>query len=151
MYEESFRTPLMMRLPDGYNARGDINEMVQNIDLAPTFLELAGIQPPDEMQGISLVPLLKGKKVRRWRDALYYHYYEYPGEHEARPHYGIRTEQYKLIHFYGDIDEWELFDIISDPHEMRNLIDDPAYDSVEKQLRGRLAELRKFYNVPEEI
>lgn len=150
MYEESFRTPLMMRLPAGYNARGDIGEMVQNIDLAPTFLDMAGIDPPEEMQGVSLVPLLKGAKVKNWRDALYYHYYEYPGEHDTRPHYGIRTTQYKLIHFYGDIDEWEMYDLTKDPHEMSNLIDDPAYDALEADLRDRLAELRKFYNVPEE-
>jgi arylsulfatase A-like enzyme len=124
--------------------------MVQNIDLAPTFLELAGVRPPDEMQGISLVPLLKGSEVRKWRDALYYHYYEYPGEHDTRPHYGIRTERYKLIHFYGDTDHWELYDLIGDPQEMRNVIDDPSYDMEEESLRNRLAELRRSYNVPEE-
>jgi arylsulfatase A-like enzyme len=150
MYEESFRTPLVMRLPVDYNARGDINEMVQNIDMAPTFLELAGIDPPDDMQGISLVPLLKGDKPKRWRDALYYQYYEYPAEHAVRKHYGIRTERYKLIHFYDDIDQWELYDLSTDQHEMHNLIDDPAYSSVVKDLRKRLAGLRKQYNVPQE-
>jgi len=150
MYEESFRTPLMMRLPDGYPASGDISEMVQNIDLAPTFLEMAGVTPPDEMQGISLVPLLIGSKPGRWRDALYYHYYEYPAEHAVRKHYGIRTDRYKLIHFYDDIDQWELYDLTTDPHEMHNLIDDPGYDKIEKDLRKRLDGLRKQYNVPEE-
>lgn len=148
MYEESFRTPLMMRLPKGYSARGDISEMVQNIDYAPTFLEMAGVKPPEEMQGVSLVPLLKGKKVKHWRDALYYQYYEFPAEHAVRRHYGIRTERYKLIHFYNDIDTWELYDLYTDPHEMKNLIDDPAYDDIEIMLRDRLDGLRKQYNVP---
>ncbi len=148
MYEESFRTPLMMRLPESLAARGDINEMVQNIDFAPTLLELAGVEIPSDMQGVSLVPLLKGEKPGKWRDALYYHYYEFPAEHAVRRHYGIRTDRYKLIHFYNDIDTWELYDLQSDPHEMKNLIDDPSYDKVEKKLRKQLDGLRKLYKVP---
>jgi arylsulfatase A-like enzyme len=150
MYEESLRTPLMMRLPEGYSARGDINEMVQNIDLAPTFLEMAGVTPPNEMHGISMVPLLRGTKPAKWRDALYYHYYEYPAEHAVRKHYGIRTDRYKLIHFYDDIDQWELYDLSADPHEMNNLIDDPGYEAVEAKLRKQLGNLRKLYKVPSE-
>jgi arylsulfatase A-like enzyme len=150
MYEESFRTPLMMRLPEPLSAHGDITQMVQNIDFAPTFLELAGVKPPADMQGISLVPLLMGRKPGNWRDALYYHYYEYPAEHAVRRHYGIRTDRYKLIHFYNDIDAWELYDLQTDPHEMNNLIDNPAYDRVESHLRKKLAALRKSYRVPEE-
>ena len=150
MYEESFRTPLMMRLPSSLSAHGDISEMVQNIDYAPTFLELAGVKPPADMQGVSLLPLLRGKKQGRWRDALYYHYYEYPAEHAVRRHYGVRTDRYKLIHFYNDIDAWELYDLVADPHEMKNLIDDPAYDKVERHLRKRVAALRKEYNVTQE-
>jgi arylsulfatase A-like enzyme len=150
MYEESFRTPLMMRLPAGYTAMGDIEEMVQNIDLAPTFLEMAGADPPEEMQGVSMVPLLKGIKPGKWRDALYYQYYEFPAEHAVRKHYGIRTGRYKLIHFYDDIDQWELYDLSTDPHEMHNLIDDPGYASVEKKLRKKLDVLRREYRVPEE-
>jgi arylsulfatase A-like enzyme len=102
------------------------------------------------MQGVSLVPLLTGKKPAKWRDALYYHYYEYPAEHAVRKHYGVRTDRYKLIHFYDDIDAWELFDLQTDPYEMNNLIGDPAYDGVERHLRKRLSTLRKQYNVPEE-
>ncbi len=150
MYEESFRTPLMMRLPEGLTAHGDIEQMVQNIDFAPTFLELAGVRPPEEMQGVSLVPLLSGSKTKGWRDALYYHYYEFPAEHAVKRHYGIRTDRYKLIHFYNDIDRWELYDLSTDPHEMSNLIDDPDYDAIEKDLRKRLDGLRKQYNVPAE-
>ncbi|MEZ5019410.1 MAG: DUF4976 domain-containing protein [Bacteroidales bacterium] len=93
---------------------------------------------------------MTGRKPGHWRDALYYHYYEFPAEHAVRRHYGIRTERYKLIHFYNDIDTWELYDLQSDPHEMNNLIDDPAYDRIEKHLRKRLAGLRKEYNVPDE-
>jgi len=151
MYEESFRTPLMMHLPESLTAHGDIDEMVQNIDFAPTFLDLAGVKIPADMQGVSLVPLLKGKKPGKWRDAIYYHYYEYPAEHAVRRHYGIRTDRYKLIHFYNDIDTWELYDLQSDSHEMHNLIDDPAYDKVEKKLRKKLDDLRKLYNVPDEV
>jgi len=139
----------MMRLPEGYDAHGVIDLMVQNIDFAPTFLEVAGIKPPEEIQGISLVPLLKGKKVKKWRDALYYHYYEYPGEHQVRRHYGIRTGRYKLIHFYGDIDAWELFDLKTDTAEMNNLINDPEYSSIIQELKDRLSELRADYSVTE--
>lgn len=151
MYEESFRTPLMMRLPASLSAHGDIPEMVQNIDFAPTFLDLAGVKPPADMQGVSLVPLLTGEKPGKWRDALYYHYYEYPAEHAVRRHYGIRTDRYKLIHFYNDIDQWELYDLSTDPAEMKNLIDDPAYDRVEGKLRKKLDGLRKKYQVPEDV
>ena len=150
MYEESFRTPLLMRLPSGYMAKGSIDRMVQNIDLAPTFLEMAGVKPPPEMQGISMMHILKGEKVRKWRDAIYYHYYEYPGEHQVRRHYGIRTDRYKLIRFYGDIEAWELYDLKSDPHEMNNLIDDPAYASVAEDMKLRLKKIRRLYKVPEE-
>jgi arylsulfatase A-like enzyme len=149
MYEESFRTPLMMRLPESFTAHGDIEQMVQNIDFAPTFLELAGVEPPADIQGVSLVPLLKGLKPKKWRDALYYHYYEYPAEHAVKRHYGIRTDRYKLIHFYNDIDKWELYDLSTDPHEMNNLIDDPSYDNTEKDLRKRLSRLRTEYGVTE--
>ncbi|MGE5350093.1 MAG: sulfatase/phosphatase domain-containing protein, partial [Actinomycetota bacterium] len=122
---------------------------VQNIDFAPTFLELAGVKPPADMQGVSLVPLLLGRKPGNWRDALYYHYYEYPAEHAVRKHYGIRTDRYKLIHFYDDVDAWELYDLQADPHEMNNLIDDPSYDRVEDKLRHRLTRLRRMYKVTE--
>ena len=141
----------MMRLPASLSAHGDIPEMVQNIDFAPTFLELAGVEPPADMQGVSLVPLLTGEKPGKWRDALYYHYYEYPAEHAVRRHYGIRTDRYKLIHFYNDIDRWELYDLSTDPAEMKNLIDDPAYDRTEAKLRKKLDGLRKKYQVPEDV
>lgn len=142
MYEESFRTPLLMRFPGGRH--GEIDLMVQNIDYAPTFLELAGVDIPEDIQGVSLLPLLKGEEPSDWRTSLYYHYYEYPAEHAVKRHYGIRTERYKLIHFYNDIDEWELYDLQNDPAEMNNIYDEnlPIVDSLKKELK----ELRKFYD-----
>lgn len=151
MYEESLSTPLVMRLPKGYERRGDIDEMVQNIDYAPTFLELAGAPVPEDIQGISLLPLLRGKKSpKHWRDAIYYHYYEYPAEHDVRRHYGIRTDRYKLIHFYGhDVDSWELFDLKKDPHEMQNLYGQPGMEDLQRQLHRRLEALQIQYDDPQ--
>jgi arylsulfatase A-like enzyme len=158
IYEESLATPLVMRLPKGYERRGDISEMVQNIDYAPTFLELAGAPVPDDIQGVSLVPLLKGKAataadrnaVDHWRDAIYYHYYEYPAEHAVRRHYGMRTDRYKLIHFYGhDVNTWELFDLQNDPHELRNLYGLPGMEAIQADLHRRLEALQLQYDDPQ--
>ena len=158
MYEESLSTPLVMRLPKGYERRGTIDEMVQNIDYAPTFLALAGAPIPKDIQGVSLLPLLKGKAatkadkqaIRNWRDAIYYHYYEYPAEHDVRRHYGIRTDRYKLIHFYGhDVNAWELFDLKNDPHELHNLYGQPAYDKLQRQLHRQLEALQIQYDDPQ--
>ena len=148
MYEESMRTPLIMRLPKGFERRGDITEMVQNIDYAPTFLELAGAEIPSDIQGVSLVPLLKGEPQPDWRKALYYHFYEYPAEHMVKRHYGIRTERYKLIHFYNDIDHWELYDLQTDPTEMHNLYGLKEYETVVADLKKQLHELQEQYNDP---
>jgi arylsulfatase A-like enzyme len=155
MYEESLNTPLIMRLPEGYERRGNIDEMVQNIDYAPTFLEMAGAVIPEDIQGQSLVPLLKdnrtkvrGNANKGWRDAIYYHYYEYPAEHMVKRHYGVRTSQYKLIHFYRDIDQWELYDLKADPTEMHNLYGDPKYRKIQKQMHRRLRQLQKQYDDP---
>ncbi|MEF8846015.1 MAG: sulfatase [Bacteroidales bacterium] len=148
MYNESLRTPLIMRPPKGYTARGEIDEMVQNIDYAPTMLDIAGVEIPEDMQGRSMVPLLKGKDTE-WRDKLYYHYYEYPGAHSVKRHYGIRTERYKLMHFYYDIDTWELYDLKKDPKEMNNLYGKEGYDEITRRLKEQLEELRDKYKVPE--
>ena len=155
MYEESLNTPLIMRLPEGYERRGNIDEMVQNIDYAPTFLEMAGAVIPEDIQGQSLVPLLKDNRTKvrdnankGWRDAIYYHYYEYPAEHMVKRHYGVRTSQYKLIHFYRDIDQWELYDLKADPTEMHNLYGDPKYRKIQKQMHRRLRQLQKQYDDP---
>ncbi len=145
MYEESFRTPLIMHYP-GFAKKGKINALVQNIDYAPTFLDYAGVSVPQEIQGVSLKPLLQhNTPPAGWRKALYYHYYEFPCEHFTRRHYGIRTGRYKLIHFYYDFDEWEFFDLQSDPHEMHNLYHDAAYAGVIDSLKAGLDSLRKMY------
>lgn len=148
MYEESMRTPLIMHLPEGLAQRGDIAQMVQNIDYAPTFLELAGVEVPDDIHGVSLVPLLRGEQPDGWRDALYYHFYEYPAEHMVKRHYGIRTDRYKLIHFYNDIDVWELYDLQEDPSELHNIYGDPANAGLVEQLKSRMAELQEQYDDP---
>jgi arylsulfatase A-like enzyme len=145
MFEESYRTPLLIEWP-GVTKPGSVNEdMVSNIDLAETFLEIAGVKAPSDMQGSSMVPILKGKTPSRWRKEHYYHYYEYPGSHMVKRHYGMSNERYKLIHYYYDIDEWELYDRKADPLELRNVYNDPEYSSVKKRLHKRLIKLiQKF-------
>jgi arylsulfatase A-like enzyme len=150
MYEESFRTPLLMRWP-GKIKPATVNEnLVQNLDFAQTFLDIAGAELPADMQGLSLVPLFNGN-TKYWRDALYYHYYEYPGIHGVKRHYGISTSRYKLIHFYYDIDEWELYDLETDPGEMHNLIDDPKAENIKNALMKKLTTLRKEYGDSDEL
>ncbi len=149
MYEESLHTPLIMHLPKGYERRGQITEMVQNIDYAPTFLDMAGAEIPADIQGRSLLPLLKGEKtIGKWRDAIYYHFYEYPAEHAVKRHYGIRTKRWKLMHFYNDIDEWELYDLKNDPSEMHNIYGDPRYAKIQKKLHKQLQKLQALYDDP---
>ena len=149
IYNESFKTPLLIRWPEVIKPKSVNTQMVQNLDFAPTFLEAAGIEPPADMQGESLIPLLKGE-TENFREAVYYHYYEYPSVHMVKRHYGIVTEDYKLIHFYYDVDEWELYDRKKDIHEMNNVYDDPAYASVVKELKEKLNELRiKYKDTPE--
>jgi arylsulfatase A-like enzyme len=149
MYEESMRTPLIVRWP-GTAAPGSRNtDLVQNLDYAETILDIAGVTIPPSMQGRSLVPLLRGETPSDWRDALYYQYFEYPGWHMVRRHYGIRTKRHKLIHYY-EIGEWELFDLESDPDELRSIHDDPAYQEIVEELKIRLDALRAQYQVPAE-
>ena len=146
MYEESFRTPLLMRLPG--SKKGDVTKLVQNIDYAPTFLELAGIEKPEEMHGESLLPLLKGEKTPEWRNSLYYHFYEYPAEHSVCRHFGVRNNRYKLIHYYNDIDTWELFDLQEDPSEMNNLYGKPGTEAITQKLKTELKRLQEYYDDP---
>ena len=150
MYEESMRTPLVMRIPDDFKtkAKGDIPQMVQNIDYAPTFLDLAGAEIPEDIHGVSLLPLLKGEKPADWRKSLYYHFYEYPAEHMVKRHYGVRTEKYKLIHFYNDIDVWELYDLQEDPKEMNNLYGKEGYEQITEDLMKELRKLQAQYKDP---
>ncbi len=145
IYEESFKTPLIIRWPGVVKEESTSDEMVQNLDFAQTLLEAAGIEFPGDMQGESIVPLLKGDTASWSREEVYYHYYEYPGAHEVKRHYGIVTKRYKLAHFYYDIDEWELYDRENDPHEMINIYDDPGHAKTVLDLKVRLLELREKY------
>ena len=151
MYEESFRTPLVVRMPDRLRKRvhgGDIDAFVQNIDYAPTILEAAGLEVPEDLQGESFLPLLRGRKPENWRKSLYYHYYEYPAEHSVRRHYGVRTVRYSLMHFYNDIDEWELFDLQEDPRQLHNLYGKPGTEALTDSLRKELVRLQLLYDDP---
>ena len=151
MYEESFRTPLLVRMPGKGRkvVRGrDIEAFVQNIDYAPTMLEAAGLVIPEDIQGESFLPLLRGRHPADWRQSLYYHYYEYPAEHSVRRHYGVRTGRYSLIHFYNDIDEWELFDLQKDPRQLHNLYGQPGMEAVTDSLRKELVRLQLLYDDP---
>ncbi len=145
MYEESLRMPLLVRYPKEVRAGSVNDDIVLNLDFAETFLDYAGVPAPGDMQGRSLRPILAGKTPGDWRRSMYYHYYEYPAVHSVKRHYGVRTDRYKLIHFYYDIDEWELYDLKEDPHEMKNVIDEPKYASTVAELRAELARLRAKY------
>jgi len=146
MYEESLGMPLIMRYPREIPARQVTREMVLNLDFAPTLLDYAGASVPEEMQGSSFRKIARGDTPEGWRTSMYYHYYEYPhGWHNVMRHYGIRTERYKLIHFYNDIDHWELYDLESDPHEMKNIYGDPAYAEIVQGLKGELRKLQEKF------
>lgn len=149
MHEESLRTPLLMRYPKEVKPHTEIDKLVQNLDFAQTFLDYAGVPIPEDMQGESFRDLVSGK-TSEWRDAIYYTYYEYPAVHMVKRHYGIATDRYKLIHYYYDIDEWELYDLQEDPHEMKNVYNDPAYVEVKQNLHNRLDELRAKYGDSDE-
>ncbi|MBE0654317.1 MAG: sulfatase [Bacteroidales bacterium] len=143
MYEESFHMPCLIRFPKHIDPGAINSDLLLNIDYAPTLLDAAGIPVPDDMQGKSFWPLLKEKNHPPFRDAVYYHYYEYPFWHHVQPHYGIRTDRYKLIHFYYDIDEWEFYDLVADPHELQNLYGIQDYDSIIAEMKIRLDSLKK--------
>jgi arylsulfatase A-like enzyme len=151
VYDESFKTPLLVAWPGKIKAGTRSEEMVQNLDFAQTFLEAAEVEAPEDMQGESLLPLLTGQSDRWTRDAVYYHYYEYPSIHMVKRHYAIVTKEYKLIHFYYDVDEWELYDKANDPHELTNVYDDPAYAEIRKELHRDLEEIRGKYGDSSEI
>ncbi|NDV57833.1 DUF4976 domain-containing protein [Bacteroides sp. 519] len=157
MYEESFRTPLIMSYPKKIKAGFETKALVQNIDYAPTFLSLAGIEKPQEMSGTTLEPLFEGDEPANWRTSLYYHYYDYPAIHKVRRHDGVRTERYKLIHFYGkgemggdkDIDCNELYDLATDAHELNNLYGTPGYEEITTELQSILDKYRADLKVDE--
>ncbi len=144
IFKESLRTPLIVRWPGvvkpGTRNRRDI---VSNLDFAETFCEVAGLPIPAGMQGRSLVPVLQGHTPDDWRKYYYYHYYEWPAVHNVRPHYGVASDRYKLVKFYGDVDYWELFDLKKDPNEMTSVYGDPAYAATQKELHAELDRLQK--------
>lgn len=144
MYEESLRTPLIIRYP-AQIVPAQVNEdLVLNLDMTPTLLDFAGVQIPPDMQGQSLQPLITGTPPGEWRDAIYYRYYEFPhGWHNVRPHYGVRTDRYKLIHFEGDMDIWELYDLKTDPNELNNMYGRDEFAAIQAALHGRLTELQQ--------
>ncbi len=144
MYEESFRTPLMVRWPGVIQPGSTNDDLCMNLDFAETMLGAANVAIPADMQGLSLVPLLKGQTPEDWRKSVYYHYYEFPGAHSVAKHYGVRTDRYKLIHFY-EVGTWELFDLEKDPREMRSVYDDPLYAEVLAEMEQELARLREHY------
>ena len=147
MYEECQRMPLIIRYPQSIASGTTSNAITMNVDFAPTFLDYAGAPIPDDIQGRSIRPILEngGKTPNDWRQAAYYHYYEYPAEHSVKRHYGIRTQDYKLIRFYNDIDEWELYDMKNDPREMTNVFDRPEYAQVQKEMIELLRKTQEDY------
>lgn len=145
IYEESLRMPFMVKYPKKVKA-GTLNEdVITNIDFAPTLLDMAGIDTEVEMQGRSFKPILEGHTPKDWEQSMYYHYYEFPYWHHVQPHYGIRTQRYTLAHFYYNIDQWELYDLEKDPNQLTNLIDDPEYADVQKELKVELKKLMNKY------
>jgi len=151
MYEESLRTPLLIRYPKEIPAQLTVDKLVQNLDFAPTILDYAGVEAPKEMQGESFRRLLDGNINQDWRDVIYYTYYEYPSIHMVKRHYGIRTDRYKLIHFYYDVNEWELYDLKNDPKELNNVYNDPRYNEVRRNLHHKLEKTRAYYGDSEEL
>lgn len=150
MYEESFRMPLMMCYPDQIKPGITVEELTQNIDFAPTFLDMCSIPIPEEMQGRSFKKLLKGKKQKNWRKSIYYHYHEYPAEHSVRRHCGVTTKEWKLIHFYQQ-DDWELYHLATDPMEMNNLYETPGNEKIIEELKTELKRLQALYQVPPQL
>ena len=152
IYEEAMRTPLLVRWP-AHVEPGRVNhEIVSNLDFAETFLEAAGEPVPETMQGHSLLPLLRGERPPDWRTSFYFQYFEYPAFHRVRPHYGLVTERYKLVHFFGTTDEsWRLFDRATDPDELRDVYESPDYRPTRQRLTRALAAERARFRVPATI
>jgi arylsulfatase A-like enzyme len=142
MYEESLRMPLLIRWPGHVKAQTTNDAMVMNIDFAPTLLEAAGAPVPRDMQGRSFLAALEGKPLGNWRTSMYYRYYHYPGDHRVQPHYGVRTDRFKLIYF-NRLEEWELYDLEKDPRELNNVYSERAYADTVKSLKVELARLRQ--------
>ncbi|NLR91115.1 sulfatase family protein [Flammeovirga agarivorans] len=155
MYEESFKMPFVIKYPNHIQPKSKSTKLAMNVDFAPTLLDFAGVEVPEDMQGKSFRNILEGGNGEdEWRDAVYYHYYEFPWWHHVLPHYGVRTEKYKLIHYYYNPEiakdqwrenDWELFDLEKDPNELNNLYGRPEYKEITAQLKAKLVELQKEY------
>jgi arylsulfatase A-like enzyme len=143
MHEPSIRAPMLIRYPRIIRPGATADQMVTNVDIAPTFLELAGVPVPRRMQGLSLVPILKGEQPKTWRKDWLYEYYEYPGPHNVRKNRGVRTERYKFIHYYEAPEEFELYDLQQDPGELNNLYGNASHAELARTLLQRVAELRE--------
>ncbi len=142
MYEESLRMPFLIRWPGTIKPGSVSDAMILNVDFAPTLLAVAGEKVPDDMQGRSFLPILKGSTPADWRTTMYYRYYHYPMHHQVQPHYGVRDQRYKLI-FFNKINQWELYDLEKDPHEMKNLYADAAHAEIVKKLKDEIDRLKK--------
>jgi arylsulfatase A-like enzyme len=149
MYEESTKMPFVMRYPN-HLKKGINKNIISEIDIAPTLLDFAGIEIPNDIQGKSFVNIAEGKD-NKWRDSYYYHYYEYPWWHHIQPHYGIRTNRYKLIHFYYSMDVWELYDLEKDPDELNNIYGKEGYEAITKDLKKQLKDLQKEYKMDKSL
>ncbi len=144
MYEESMRMPFIVRWPEKIRGNTEIRDLISNVDFAPTILGMCGVAPDKGMQGEDYSDLFSGKK-KDHKQSIYYHYYEYPFWHHVQPHYGIRTERYKLIHFYYDIDVWEMYDLEKDPNELHNIYGNPEYAAVRDSLMQDLEARQVLY------
>jgi arylsulfatase A-like enzyme len=142
MYEESIRMPFLVRWPAAIKPGTKSDAIALNVDFAPTFLEVSGLPASTEMQGRSLLPVLRGRAPADWRTSMYYRYYHDPGDHNTRVHYGVRTRTHKLIYFWKK-DQWELFDLVNDPHELHNLYGQPGQETLTATLKAELARLKR--------
>lgn len=142
MYEESLRMPFVVRWPAGIRAGTRVDAMALNVDFAPTFLDAAGLPAHAQMQGRSLLPVLRGGTPAGWRTSMYYRYYHDPGHHNTRAHYGVRTTTHKLVYFNRK-DQWELFDLVKDPLELHNLYGQPGFDAITATLKAELQRLKR--------
>ncbi len=145
MYEEALRMPLLVRWPAAVKGGSRTDAMTLNVDFAPTFLDAAGVKVPAEMQGRSLLPVLRGRTPRDWRSSMYYRYYHEPGDHNTRAHYGVRTQTHKLIYFWKK-DQWELFDLVNDPAELHNLYGQPGMEPLTETLQAELQKVKQAVN-----
>jgi arylsulfatase A-like enzyme len=150
MYEQSFKTPLIIRWPGVIKPGTVNNDLVMNIDIGETLLDAAKVKIPADMQGSSMLPFLEGKHPSTWRKGVYYHYYDSGGEHNVAKHVGIRTDRYKLIWFYEN-KEWELYDLLKDKNELHNVYNDPRYKQIQNKLKEQLRQLEVKYKDTEMI